>query len=82
LPLGRRLLALLLSLLAGLALAQPALAAPAPDLTFGGDGTVMTGGFVDGGLANALAIQQDGKIVAAGSSGGPTFFILARYLAE
>jgi uncharacterized delta-60 repeat protein len=51
-----------------------------PDTTFGGDGTVMTsfaGGFVG---ASGVAIQADGKIVAAGRAGGR--FALARYLGE
>ncbi|HLB61452.1 MAG TPA: delta-60 repeat domain-containing protein [Actinomycetota bacterium] len=43
------------------------------DATFGGDGKVLT----PGGTASAVAIQTDGKIVAAGEfSGG---FALARY---
>lgn len=43
------------------------------DATFGGDGKVLT----PGGTASAVAIQTDGKVVAAGEfSGG---FALARY---
>ena len=54
-------------------LGLPAIAADGDlDLTFGSGGRVTTdfAGFVD--AANALAIQADGKIVAAGevSSGG------------
>jgi uncharacterized delta-60 repeat protein len=53
------------------------------DLTFSGDGRVTTA--LPGGLAGAsdLALQQDGKIVAAGSASDPTTFMprfaLARY---
>jgi uncharacterized delta-60 repeat protein len=46
------------------------------DTTFGTDGKVTTG-FTDGGSANAVAIQSDGKIVAVGISGEE--FALARY---
>ena len=46
------------------------------DATFGTDGKVTTG-FTNGGSANAVAIQSDGKIVAAGISGEE--FALARY---
>ena len=52
------------------------------DTTFGGDGRVTTD--VGGGIAHAVALQPDGKIVVAGSSTGPltglTDFALARYL--
>lgn len=55
------------------------------DTNFDGDGIVTTdfGGGVD--LVNAVAIQADGKIVAAGRgqlSGQPTDFALARYNAD
>ena len=50
------------------------------DATFGDDGKIITdlGGFES---ANAVAIQKDGKIVAAGSSfiGGSFDFAVARY---
>jgi uncharacterized delta-60 repeat protein len=46
------------------------------DATFGGDGRVTTS-FSGGAEANAIAIQPDGMIVAAGGSGGR--FALARY---
>jgi uncharacterized delta-60 repeat protein len=50
------------------------------DTLFGGDGTVTTdfGSGVD--FANAVAIQADGKIVAAGASGNGAKFALTRYL--
>ena len=51
------------------------------DTTFGGDGRVTTD--VGGGIAHAVALQPDGKIVVAGSSTGPFNggdFALARYL--
>jgi uncharacterized delta-60 repeat protein len=50
------------------------------DATFGGDGKVTTF-FRFGGEANAVAIQADGKIVAAGRAGDPSDgrFALARY---
>ena len=58
-------------------------AAPAPgdlDTAFGGDGKVTTDLTRHGGLANAVAIQADGKIVAAGHSLGPKpKFALARF---
>jgi uncharacterized delta-60 repeat protein len=48
------------------------------DTSFGGDGTVTTD-FTPGGDDDAysLAFQPDGKIVAAGQSGGPTNFKFA-----
>jgi len=53
------------------------------DTSFGGDGTVVTD-FGSGSYdqATALALQPDGKIVAAGSStaSGSQDFALARYL--
>jgi uncharacterized delta-60 repeat protein len=51
------------------------------DATFGGDGKVTTR-FAHGGQATAMAIQADGKIVAAGSANASCFcsrFALARY---
>ena len=51
------------------------------DATFGGDGKVTTA-FAAGALANAVAIQADGKVVAAGeamSASGDFLFALARY---
>jgi uncharacterized delta-60 repeat protein len=60
------------------------LSSGALDPTFGFGGTVLTGfgGATNG--ANALAIQPDGRIVAAGSALGATGgeFALARYLAN
>jgi uncharacterized delta-60 repeat protein len=50
------------------------------DSTFGGDGTVMTSFAGDFVRASGVAIQADGKIVAAGRAGGR--FALARYLGE
>ena len=47
------------------------------DVTFGGDGKVTTQLLPDGGNATAVAIQPDGKIVVAGSTGSR--FALARY---
>jgi uncharacterized delta-60 repeat protein len=57
------------------------------DSAFGGDGKVTTnftnkGGFQDD-LANGVALQADGKIVAAGRAGGSGGrFAVARYLAS
>jgi uncharacterized delta-60 repeat protein len=49
------------------------------DKTFGTGGLVMTGINELAGV-NAVAVQEDGKIVVAGSSGGVQgFFTLARY---
>jgi uncharacterized delta-60 repeat protein len=45
------------------------------DTTFGTNGKVTTG-FSDGAFTTAVAVQSDGKIVAAGGAGG---FALARY---
>ncbi len=68
----------------------PALAAPGDlDTTFGGDGKVTTNftvnenypNPVDSDFANALVIQADGKIVAAGSATSGRFG-LARYNAD
>ncbi len=58
---------------------QVAEAAPgALDTTFGGDGTVKTAPVSAGGAATAVAIQADGKIVAAGQSSGekPRFAVI------
>lgn len=51
------------------------------DPTFGVDGEVLTS--ISGGSVNSIAIQNDGKIVAAGSSGifGNANFAMARYSA-
>ncbi|MBI2204692.1 MAG: hypothetical protein HYU41_12655 [Candidatus Rokubacteria bacterium] len=52
------------------------------DRTFGDGGTVATD-FGAGSLAFAVALQPDGKIVAAGTTSGPNArFALARYLAD
>jgi uncharacterized delta-60 repeat protein/uncharacterized repeat protein (TIGR02543 family) len=50
-----------------------------PDTDFGTDGIVFTdfGGSND--VAYSIAIQADGKIVAAGSSSNPNFEIIVRY---
>jgi uncharacterized delta-60 repeat protein len=52
------------------------------DSSFDGDGTVATafGGVAD--RASAVAIQEDGRIVAAGAGGPANDFILARYLLD
>jgi uncharacterized delta-60 repeat protein len=58
---------------------SPVLAAPGDlDTSFGGDGKVTTNFTSRFDAASALAIQADGRIVAAGSSGGRRF-ALARY---
>jgi uncharacterized delta-60 repeat protein len=51
------------------------------DPTFGGDGTVVTNFTQGRDIAYAIAIQADGKIVAAGASnpGDGSAFALARY---
>jgi uncharacterized delta-60 repeat protein len=70
-------LLVLVVLLFPFALPAPAFAAAGElDTTFGGDGKVTTS-FAGGGYANAVAIQSDGKIVAAGGTG--TEFAVARY---
>ncbi len=54
------------------------------DLTFSGDGIVRTV-FSGGASANAVALQEDGKIVAVGSTPGPSGtgeFAVARYLTD
>src|SRR5688572_1866139 len=57
-----------------------------PDTTFGpnGNGTVLThlGSSEDFAFANAVAIQPDGKIVAAGGADSGLTFALARYLPD
>ena len=74
------LLVLLISILtASLSFAQPGTL----DSTFGKDGKVFTSisGFYDG--ANAVAIQKNGKILAAGfsqDSAGKSAFAIVRYL--
>ncbi len=55
------------------------------DTTFSGDGKLTTDFFGNNDEANALAIQSDGKIVAAGSANNATSsnnFALARYLSD
>ena len=65
-------------LLLPFALPGPAFAAGgALDTSFGGDGKVTTS-FTDGAYGNAVAVQSDGKIVAAGGTNGAAF-ALARY---
>ena len=74
-----------LSLLVIVGLSQPALAFPGElDSSFSGDGkvtTVMPTNMGDYAVAQAVVIQPDGKIVAAGQHGGNTIerFALARY---
>jgi uncharacterized delta-60 repeat protein len=78
----RRRIAAIASICSCIVIAATAvLAAPASlDVTFGGDGKVMTN-FTDGfDGASAMAIQADGKIVAAGVvDGGGGRFALSRY---
>ena len=67
----------------GSAWAPAAFADAAPgdlDASFGGDGRVLTD-FGASDVANAVAVQPDGMIVAAGAIGGPggSDFALARY---
>lgn len=59
-------------------------AASALDPTFGGDGIVTTKISAYGDYANALVLQPDGKLVAAGEAFNGTFFraALARYNAD
>jgi uncharacterized delta-60 repeat protein len=79
---GGRSPALLLAGLSALLLAGAAVAAGgALDTSFGKGGRVTTSFAGYGDTAYAVAIQRDGKIVAAGSGdGGPHFaFVLARY---
>jgi len=53
------------------------------DMTFGAGGTVITDFFGGADLANAIALQSDGKIVLAGVAQGATnVFAVARYLVE
>jgi uncharacterized delta-60 repeat protein len=49
------------------------------DATFGADGKVFTNFTSGNDLASDLAIQTDGKLVAAGSAAGGDRFALARY---
>ena len=49
------------------------------DLTFGSDGKVITDLGSGTDAANAVAIQQDGKIVAVGRAGFPDAFAAVRY---
>ena len=49
------------------------------DATFGGDGRITTDFTANEEVAYGVAIQSDGKIVAAGTSGGYAKFALARY---
>src|SRR5262245_65312273 len=50
------------------------------DRSFAGDGTATTAPAGDGGIANAVAIQPDGKIVAAGGTlGRKRRFAVVRY---
>ncbi|MFD7262045.1 calcium-binding protein [Streptomyces sp. NPDC059874] len=53
-----------------------------PDTTFGGDGRVGTSFEAGSGIANDVALQSDGKIVAAGGGAGtgdPHDFAVVRY---
>ncbi|PYE52999.1 delta-60 repeat domain-containing protein [Deinococcus yavapaiensis] len=51
------------------------------DTTFGTNGKVTTDFGMSGGIAFALVVQSDGKLVAAGYSYSPTYdFALVRYL--
>ena len=53
-----------------------------PDTSFGDNGTVLT---LNAGMARAVALQSDGKIVAAGDHVTPTFsgdFAVARYRSD
>src|SRR5581483_1945492 len=61
------------------------LSAGALDPTFDGDGTVRTDFGYNLDAAFAVAVQPDGKVVAAGKRGtasGPTDFAVARYNAD
>ncbi len=49
------------------------------DTGFGRDGVVTTAIGSSNAVANALAIQQDGRLVAAGYSDNSNVFALARY---
>jgi uncharacterized delta-60 repeat protein len=78
-PLARLADCLLATSFLSAALASPALAAPGDlDTSFGGDGRVTTNFTANFDGAEGVAIQADGKIVAAGTSGGKRFG-LARY---
>src|SRR5438270_12984466 len=64
-----------------LAPATPAAAAPGDlDSTFGSGGKVTTPIGSGSAVANGVAVQADGKLVAAGSSTGG--FTLARYILD
>ena len=53
------------------------------DMTFGAGGKVVTDFFGGADMANAIALQSDGKIVLAGVAQGSTnVFAVARYLVE
>ena len=52
------------------------------DPTFGGDGRITTDFTGGEDVAYGLAVQLDGKIVAAGTAGGYAKFALARYNAD
>jgi uncharacterized delta-60 repeat protein len=52
------------------------------DASFGTAGRVTTDFTGDVDIANALAVQADGKLVAAGFANAGAVFALARYLAE
>lgn len=54
----------------------------APDPTFGDDGLVTTGFGGVNALAHAVALQPDGKIIAAGQASDAFEFALARYLPD
>jgi uncharacterized delta-60 repeat protein len=65
-------------LTAALALVPGAYGAGELDPTFDGDGRVTTS-FGSSSTANGIAVQADGKIVAAGTTGFPSDFAVARY---
>src|SRR5262249_14834108 len=52
-----------------------------PDVEFGDESLAMADAGLDGGSANAVAIQKDGKIVAAGEGPGSDFGV-ARWLPD
>lgn len=76
-----RALSLTAWLLAQVLLSPMAVATPGDlDTTFGGDGKVTTAPARHGGLANAVALQADGRIVAVGTSfGSHPKFAVVRY---
>src|SRR5262245_38181584 len=80
----KKLLGLALTLTLSIVVASPVRAADGDlDVTFGSGGIVITGFGGGYDFANALALQSDGKIVAAGETrsglSGPRNFALARY---